>query len=89
MTRSTFAGSLFRLYAQADDEDLHDIYTHLAEDGTFNRVQLEAWLRNPPGEKPMYADTETLNGALPRGMPNLQLGEEQIDQLVAYLQTLD
>jgi cytochrome c oxidase subunit 2 len=89
MTRSTFAGAIFRLYAQADDEELHDIYTHLAEEGTFNRVQLEAWLRNPPGEKPMYADTATLNGALPRGMPNLELGEEQIDQLVAYLQTLD
>ncbi len=89
MTRSTFAGSVFRLYAQADDEDLHDIDTHLAEEGTFNRVQLEAWLRNPPGEIPMYADTATLNGALPRGMPNLELSEEQIDQLVAYLQTLD
>jgi len=89
MTRSTFAGSLFRLYAQADDEDLSTFYDHLAEDGTFNRVQLEAWLRDPPGEKPMYADTATLNGALPRGMPNLGLTEEQIDQLVAYLQTLD
>ena len=89
MTRSTFAGSIFRLYAQADDADLHDFYTHLAEEGTFNRVQLEAWLRDPPAEKPMYADTATLNGALPRGMPDLELGEEQIDQLVAYLQTLD
>ena len=37
----------------------------------------------------MYADTATLNGALPRGMPNLSLTEEQIDQLVAYLQTLE
>ena len=89
MTRSTFAGSIFRLYAQADDADLHDFYTHLAEEGTFNRVQLEAWLRDPPAEKPMYADTATLNGALPRGMPDLELSEEQIDQLVAYLQTLD
>lgn len=89
MTRSTFAGSIFRLYAQADDADLHDFYTHLAEEGTFNRVQLEAWLRDPPAEKPMYADTATLNGALPRGMPDLELSEVQIDQLVAYLQTLD
>lgn len=89
MTRSTFAGSLFRLYAQADDEDLSTFYDRLAEDGTFNRVQLEAWLRDPPAEKPMYADTTTLNGALPRGMPDLGLTEEQIDQLVAYLQTLD
>ena len=89
MSRSTFAGSLFRLYAQADDDDLSTFYDHLAEEGTFNRVQLEAWLRDPPGEKPMYADPATLNGALPRGMPNLGLTEAQIDQLVAYLQTLD
>ncbi len=89
MTRSTFAGSLFRLYAQADDDDLNTFYDHLAADGTFNRVQLEAWLRNPPNEKPMYADPVELDGAPPRGMPNLGLSEEQIDQLVAYLQTLD
>jgi len=89
MTRSTFAGSLFRLYAQADDDDLNTLYDRLAEEGTFNRVQLEAWLRDPAGEKPNYADPVALNGALPRGMPNLGLTEEQIDQLVAYLQTLD
>jgi cytochrome c oxidase subunit 2 len=90
MTRSTFAGSLFRLFAQADDDDIADIYTELAEVGTFNRVTLEAWLRDPPAEKPMYADLERLgDGGVPRGMPDLELTEEQIDQLVTYLQTLD
>jgi cytochrome c oxidase subunit 2 len=90
MTRSTFAGSLFRLFAQADDADIADIYTELAEVGTFNRVTLEAWLRDPPAEKPMYADLERLgDGGVPRGMPDLELTEEQIDQLVTYLQTLD
>lgn len=88
-TRSTFAGSLFRVYAEADDDDIADFYTELAEVGTLNRAQIEAWLRDPPGRKPMYADTEELGGELPRGMPNLGLSEEQIDQLVAYLQTLD
>ncbi|HYF45367.1 MAG TPA: c-type cytochrome, partial [Acidimicrobiales bacterium] len=89
MTRSTFAGSLFRLFAEADDEDIADLYTRMAEEGSFNRVQLEAWLRDPPAEKPMYADLETLGTELPRGMPDLELTEDQIDQLVAYLQTLD
>jgi cytochrome c oxidase subunit 2 len=89
MTRSTFAGSLFRLFAEADDDDVADIYTQLAEEGSFNRVQLEAWLRDPPAQKPMYADPEVLGTDLPRGMPDLELTEEQIDQLVAYLQTLD
>jgi cytochrome c oxidase subunit 2 len=89
MTRSTFAGSLFRLFAEADDDDVAEIYSNLAEEGTFNRVDLEAWLRDPPAEKPMYADLEVLGDDLPRGMPDLELTEEQIDQLVAYLQTLD
>jgi cytochrome c oxidase subunit 2 len=47
----------------------------------FNRNQLETWLRDPPGQLPM-APTEA------RGMPNLHLGDAEIDQLIAYLQTL-
>jgi hypothetical protein len=43
-----------------------------------NRGQLEAWLRNPPGEKAMAAEDQ-------RGMPNLGLTENQIDDLVEYL----
>jgi cytochrome c oxidase subunit 2 len=47
-----------------------------------DRVTLEAWIRNAPEMKPMYA----LGG---RGMPNLELTEAQIDQLVAFLVTLN
>jgi cytochrome c2 len=47
----------------------------------FNRNQLETWLRDPPGQLPM-APTEA------RGMPNLHLSDGEIDQLIAYLQTL-
>jgi cytochrome c oxidase subunit 2 len=47
----------------------------------FNRNQLEAWLRDPPALLPMAPDEG-------RGMPNLQLSESEIDQLIAYLQTL-
>jgi cytochrome c oxidase subunit II len=72
MSRETFAGALFDLYDP--------------ETGEFNRGQLEAWLRNPPAEKPMYA--EPAEGELPRGMPDLGLTEEEIDQLVDYLTTL-
>lgn len=57
--------------------------THLQSRGTFagswfkmNETNLAAWLRNPPGEKP---------GAK---MPNLKLTEDEIRQLVAYLETL-
>ena len=47
-------------------------------DGTLNQPQLEAWLRNPPKEKDAYAEGR-------RGMPNLQLSEDQINDLVAFL----
>ena len=56
----------------------------------FNRPAVEAWLRNPPAMKPAYATKATVVRGVPllRGMPNLGLSETQIDQLVAYLQTL-
>ena len=47
----------------------------------FNRNQLEAWLRDPPAQLPMAPDER-------RGMPNLHLSENDVDQLIAYLQTL-
>ena len=56
----------------------------------LNRAALEAWLRNPPGEKPMDAPYVPEPGDEPvRGMPNFNLQEAQIDQLVAFLATLD
>ena len=39
----------------------------------------------------MYADPEELGptGGLPRGMPYLGLSEDQIDDVIAYLLTLN
>ena len=53
----------------------------------FNEAALRQWLRNAPGMKPMYTDPTKLDstGGLTRGMPNLNLNEEQIDLIVAYL----
>jgi cytochrome c oxidase subunit 2 len=105
MTRGTFAGSIFNLYGDVDStyrtdgdnaEPLGFEPTDVAAAGdpgdaltggkvdaeNVNRVTLEKWLRNAPEMKPMYAQGG-------RGMPNLQLSEEQIDQLVAYLLTLN
>ncbi len=66
MSRTTYAGGIFDLYEP---------------DGSLNRPQLEAWLRNAPAEKPAYAEGR-------RGMPAMGLSESQIDDVVAYLQTL-
>ena len=46
-----------------------------------NAEELKAWLRNPPKQKPMMPD----NGM---GMPNLNLAENEISDLIAFLQTL-
>jgi len=56
-------------------------------DNPYNSVALEAWLRNPPAMKPMYPEPTQYTTKL-RGMPNLGLSENQIDQLVAYLESL-
>jgi cytochrome c oxidase subunit II len=97
-TRGTFAGSIFNLYTPqvpgeppgtlGDPADVglvgdpgDALYGGDSLPFTLNRVSLEAWLRNPPAVKAMAPDEE-------RGMPNLGLTEEQIDQLVAYLETL-
>jgi cytochrome c oxidase subunit 2 len=66
MSRTTYAGGIFNLYEP---------------DGSLDRTQLEAWLRNAPAEKPAYAEGR-------RGMPAMGLGETEIDDVVAYLETL-
>lgn len=58
--------------------------THLQQRKVFagatfelNEQNLRVWLRDPPAEKP---------GSL---MPNLELSEDEITKLIAYLETLD
>jgi cytochrome c oxidase subunit 2 len=70
-SRTTYAGGIFNLYNA---------------DGSLNRSQLEAWLRNPPEQKAMAPDVEEPEKS--RGMPNLGLSEATIDDLVEFLQTL-
>jgi cytochrome c oxidase subunit II len=78
-SRGVFAGGIFDLW-----EDLNgngEIDTDEIG-GVFNVADLEAWLRDPPGEKPMAPGQS-------RGMPNLDLTDQAIDELVAYLETLE
>jgi len=67
-SRTTFAGALLNLYNA---------------DGSLNRDDLSAWLRNPAALKDNAA-----TDPIPRGMPNLGLSENTISDLVAYLSTL-
>lgn len=86
-SRGAFAGSIFDLWV---DQDGDHIVEHDEIGGELNTAALEAWLRNPPGEKPMDAPQVPEPGDDKiRGMPNFNLQEEAIDQLVAFLSTLD
>jgi mono/diheme cytochrome c family protein len=90
MSRTTFAGAKFDL--RRDTEECEELGIDWADseenlEKCLDRGALEAWLRNPPAEKAMQA--EEVPGRSPRrGMPNLQLTEDQIDHLIAYLVTL-
>lgn len=68
-SRTTFAGGILNTYNP---------------DGSLNRKDLEAWLRDPVSVKENY----TIPGEQNRGMPDLDLTEQQIDDLVAYLSGL-
>jgi cytochrome c oxidase subunit II len=91
MSRTTFAGSLFDTYIPPGPEDQADDlgYLEILEEGEFNRAVLEEWLRNPPAMKPMAPEPNQFSDGVGRGMPDLNLSETQIDQLVAYLETLE
>ncbi len=78
-SRGIFAGGVYDIWVDQNGNREIDF----AERGKqFNVPDIEAWLRNPPGRKPMYPKGS-------RGMPNLNLTDEQIKSLVAYLETLE
>jgi cytochrome c oxidase subunit 2 len=95
MTRNTFAGASWDLLndecrAEVWDsppETFGEKYLEGVTADCLNSVDLREWLRNAPAKKPMYTDPERLQETdeLPRGMPNLALSEDQIDELIAYL----
>lgn len=94
MSRDWFAGATLPLYIGVHDDlegetPVTDYVTKEGFDPDINN--LEEWLRNPEDVKPMAPDPVAENSAgipVGRGMPNLGLSEEQIDDLVAYLITL-
>ncbi len=95
MTRNTFAGATWDLLIpscrddvwEADPSIFGDRYLAGVTEECLNEIDLKEWLRNAPEKKPMYTDPELLDetDGLVRGMPNLNLSEDQINELVAYL----
>ena len=95
MTRTAFAGWTFDLITEecrdklwnAKPEEFGALYLQGVTPECFDEAALRTWLRNAPAMKPMYADPAKLaaTGGKTRGMPNLNLTEDQIDELIAYL----
>jgi len=95
MTRTDFAGASFDLLTpeckdklwNAKPADFTAIYLQGVTPECFDAVNLREWLRNAPGKKPMYTNTNELGptDGKTRGMPNLNLSEDQIDQIISFL----
>ena len=86
-SRGVFAGGILDLWVDLDEDEIIE-YDEVG--GTFDRGNVEEWLRDPPAVKPMDAPAlPDPGGEKIRGMPDLNLTEEQIDQLVDYLETLE
>ena len=59
------------------------------DDYRFNAAEIKRWIRNAPERKDMSSEPDEETG-LARGMPAFtDLSDEQLDQIVAYLATLD
>jgi cytochrome c oxidase subunit 2 len=95
MTRNTFAGASWDLLSDecrddvwnASPEEFGAAYLRGITPECLNQIDLKEWLRDAPAKKPMYSDPEKLEptDGKYRGMPNLELSEDQINELVAYL----
>jgi cytochrome c oxidase subunit II len=95
MSRTTFAGATYDLLTQecrdalrsAPPEEFGALYLKGVTPECLNRAELEEWLSNAPAKKAMYPDVN--DKGLGRGMPYLGLSTDQVDDLVAYLLTLN
>jgi len=95
MTRTAIAGWTFDIITEecrdalwnAPPDKFGAMYLKGVTPDCFDETKLRQWLRNSPAMKPMFADPTNLEstGGKYRGMPNLNLKEDQIDQLIAYL----
>jgi cytochrome c oxidase subunit 2 len=95
MTRTRFAGSSYDLLTpecrrdpfEIAPEEFGEYYLRGVTPECLNQVELREWLRNAPGKKPMYVgdDAKAESDGKIRGMPNLNLSEDQIDALITYL----
>ena len=72
-SRTTFAGGIVNLYDPETEE--------------FNRVELAQWLRDPSSVKANFTEPVSEDDTRLRGMPNLGLSTQQVDDLLDLLES--
>lgn len=85
-TRTTYAGAIYSQYRGLAEPNSHELdvsgYLDLSQTATLDVAGLKAWISDAPGQKEMAPPD--------RGMPAFPgLTEDDLDNLVAYLATLD
>jgi cytochrome c oxidase subunit II len=95
MSRTTFAGATWDLLTdecrnrlhEASPEEFGPLYLQGVTPECFNEKELREWIRNAPAKKPMFSSEadRVISGGKYRGMPDLNLTDDQIDQILAYL----
>jgi len=96
MSRNTFAGASWDLITpecrdriwNASPEDFGALYLEGVTAECFSPTDLAEWIRDAPAKKPMFTEDLAATNGLPRGMPFLNLNEDQIAAVIAYLQGL-
>ena len=95
MSRTSFAGATWDLINEscrtrlwkAPPAEFGALYLKGVDKECFNEKDLREWIKNAPAKKPMYASPgqAAKTGGLTRGMPNLNLNDEQVSEIIAYL----
>jgi cytochrome c oxidase subunit 2 len=95
MSRTTFAGATWDLLTDecraalrdAPPDEFGALYLKGVTPECFKESDLREWIRNAPAKKPMFSSEaeKVQNGGKYRGMPNLNLNDDQIDEIIAYL----
>ena len=85
MSRQRFIGGIYDLYIVGEDGQ-----PVLDDEGNKipNVNEIKGWIRDPVEYKPM-APTPNQFTEYGRGMPTLPLTEDQLDDVTAYLLTLE
>ncbi len=87
MSRPTFASGMFDL--RIDEPRCVEKGLYFADDPScINSAELRAWIHDPPAMLPMAAGEKEQEANEIRGMPDMGVSPEGLDQLVAFLETL-